>query len=144
MKRVLTRSALLAVALACGWQATVAAPVLAQRGEGTPRPDPTELWEAYPLKPRAQPLPATKPAPPAKKPTAPAKKPTAPAAKPTPPAATTRVAAPQSSDGQQSSGGQQSAPLLLVAAVLALAMLAGGVSWFKWRTPVDRGRPSSP
>jgi hypothetical protein len=100
MKRGFVRSVLLAVVLVCGWQAIVAAPVLAERGRSAPRPDPTKLWKAYPLKPREQPLPPTKPA---------------------APAAGTRIAAPGSSDGRQSSR------LLLVSIVLALAMLAGGV-----------------
>ena len=100
MKRGFVRSVLLAVVLACGWQAIVAAPVLAERGRSAPRPDPTKLWKAYPLKPREQPLPPTKPA---------------------ASAARTRITAPGSSDGRQSS------PLLLVSVVLALAILAGGV-----------------
>jgi hypothetical protein len=101
MKRGFVRFVLLAVVFACGWQAIVAAPVLAERGRSAPRPDPTKLWKAYPLKPRGQPLPPTKPAAPA--------------------AARARIAAPGSSDGRQAS------PLLLVSVVLALAILAGGV-----------------
>ena len=116
MKRVFVRSVLLAIVLACGWQATVAAPVLAERGQSTPRPDPTKLWKAYPLKPREQPLFPTKPA---------------------ASAAQTLITAPGSSDGWQAS------PLLLASVVLALGILACGISWIKWRTPVDRGRSSS-
>jgi len=124
MKRGFVCSVLLAVVIACGWQATVAAPVLAERGRSAPRPDPTKLWKAYPLKPREQPLLPTKPAAPA--------------------AARTRIAAPGSSDGRQSS------PLLLVSFVLALAILAGGVllvslgpppAWalgVAWRSPRAR------
>jgi len=100
MKRGFVRSVLLVVVLACGWQATVAAPVLAERGRSAPRPDPTKLWKAYPLKPREQPLPPTKPA---------------------ASAAPTHSTAPDSSDGGQSS------PLLVVSVVLALAIFAGGV-----------------
>src|SRR5213593_3610832 len=126
MKRGFVRSVLLAVVLACGWQAIVAAPVLAERGRSAPRPDPTKLWKAYPLKPREQPLPPTKPAAPA--------------------AARKRIAAPGASDGRQSS------PLLLVSVVLALAILAGGVllvslgpppAWalgVAWRSPRARRR----
>ena len=113
MKRGFVRSVLLAVVLACGWQATVAAPVLAEPGQSAPRPDPTKLWKAYPLKPREQPLPPTTPA----------------AA-----AALTLITAPDSSDGQQLSR------LLAASVVLALAMLAVGISWMKF----DRGRSSSP
>jgi cell division septum initiation protein DivIVA len=109
MKRGLVRSVLLAVVLACGWQAAVAAPVLAERGPGATRPDPTTLWKAYPLKPREQPLkPREQPLPPTKP-------------KPAPSAAQTRITAPGSSDGWQFS------PLLLVSVVLVLAILAGGV-----------------
>jgi hypothetical protein len=106
MKRGFVRSVLLAVVLACGWQAIVAAPVLAERGRSAPRPDPTKLWKAYPLKPREQPLPPTKPA-----------------------AARTRIAAPGSSDGRQPS------PLLLVSFALALAILAGGLLLVFLRLP---------
>ena len=109
MRRGFVRSVLLAVVLACGWQAIVAAPGLAERGRSAPRPDPTKLWKAYPLKPRQQPLPPTKPVAPA--------------------AARTRIAAPGSSDGRQSS------PLLLVSAVLALAVLAGGLLVVSLRLP---------
>lgn len=97
MKRGFVRFVLLAVVLACGWQAIVAAPVLAERGRSAPRPDPTRLWKAYPLKPREHTL-SQKPA-----------------------AARTRSAAPGSSEGRQYS------PLLLVSVVLALAILASGV-----------------
>jgi hypothetical protein len=106
MKRGFVQSVLLAVVLACGWQAIVAAPVLAERGRSAPRPNPTKLWKAYPLKPRAQPLSPTKPA-----------------------AARTRVAAPGSSDGWQAS------PLLLVSFGLALAILAGGLLLVSLRLP---------
>ena len=126
MKRGFVRSVLLAVVLACAWQATVAAPVLAERGRSAPRPDPTELWKAYPLNPRAQRLSPTKPA---------------------ASASLTRITAPGSSDGRQSS------PLLLVSVVLAvaLAMISGGAllvslglapAWafgVAWRSP--RARP---
>ncbi len=113
MKRGFVRSVLLAVVVACGWQATVAAPVLAGAGQSAPRPDPTKLWKAYPLKPREQPLP-----------------PTTPAAS----AAQTLSTAPDSSDGQQL------APVLVVPFVLALTMLAVGISWVKWRRiPRARG-----
>jgi hypothetical protein len=101
MKRRFVRSVLIAALLACGLQAIVAAPVLAERGRSAPRPDPTRLWKAYPLKPRERPLSQTKPVAPA--------------------AVRTRIAPPGSSDGGQNS------PLLLVSVVLALAVLAGGV-----------------
>src|SRR6187455_3116714 len=100
MKGGFVRSVLLVVVLVCGWQATVAAPVLAERGRGAPRPDPTKLWKAYPLKPRKQPLPPTKPA---------------------ASSAPTRNTAPDFSDGGQSS------PLLVVSVVVALTIFAGGV-----------------
>jgi hypothetical protein len=98
MRRGFVRSVLLAVVLACGWQATVAAPALAERGRSAPR-NPTKLWKAYPLIPREQSLPGTKPA--------------APVA--------ARIAATGSSDGGQSSS------LLLVSLGLAVAMVAGAL-----------------
>jgi hypothetical protein len=99
MRRGFVRSVLLTVVLACGWQATVAAPALAERGRSAPGPNPTKLWKAYPLMPREQSFPGTKPA----------------------AAAQTRIAAPGSSDGRQSW------PLPLVSFALALAILAGGL-----------------
>jgi cell division septum initiation protein DivIVA len=99
MRRGFVRSVLLAVVLACGWQATVAAPALAERGRSAPRPNPTKLWKAYPLIPREQSFPGTKPA----------------------AVARTRIPAPGSSDGRQFS------PPLLVSFALALAILAGGL-----------------
>jgi len=99
MRRGFVRSVLLAVVLACGWQATVAAPALAERGRSAPRPNPTKLWKAYPLIPREQSFPGTKPA----------------------AVARTRIPAPGSSDGRQSW------PLPLVSFALALAIFAGGV-----------------
>jgi hypothetical protein len=100
MKRGFVRSVLIAAVLACGFQAIVTTPALAERGRSAPRPDPTRLWKAYPLKPRQHTL---------------SQKPAAPAA------ARTRIAAPGSSVGRQYS------PLLLVSVVLALAIIAGGV-----------------
>jgi hypothetical protein len=139
MRRGFVRSVLLAVVLACGWQATVAAPVLAQRGQSAPRPDPATLWKAYPLKPREQPLP-----PPREQPLPSPREQPLPPTKPAASAAQTRTTAPGSSDGRQSS------PLLLVSVVVTLAILAGGVlvvslslrpAWapgVAWRSP--RGR----
>jgi hypothetical protein len=107
MRRGFVRSVLLAVVLACGWQATVAAPALAERGRSAPRPNPTKLWKAYPLIPREQSFPGTKPA----------------------AVARTRIPAPGSSDGRQFS------PPLLVSFALALAILAGGLLLVSRRLP---------
>jgi F0F1-type ATP synthase membrane subunit b/b' len=103
VKRGLVPSVLVALVLACGLQAIVAAPALAdtQRGRSAPRPDPKKLWKAYPLKPRAQPPSPTKPAAQALQ--------------------GMRVSAPASSNGSESSF-----PLGLVSVSLALAILAAG------------------
>jgi hypothetical protein len=56
MRRNFVRSVLLVFVLACGLQAIVAAPVLAEstRAREAARPEPKKLWKTYPLDPRKQ------------------------------------------------------------------------------------------